>query len=104
VATVSAGNNTAIAAGPNRPVASVSAGCRSNSSWSPVCLQELYEIPSTPAKPAANVLGVSGFINDFATTTTSKYCVLRLIPWPTLIVKTIPPGHQSQHDLQSHFH
>ncbi|KAJ7866457.1 hypothetical protein B0H14DRAFT_2573456 [Mycena olivaceomarginata] len=37
VATVSAGNNTAIAqaAGPNRPVASVSAVCRSNSSWSP---------------------------------------------------------------------
>ncbi|KAJ7866413.1 family S53 protease [Mycena olivaceomarginata] len=58
VATVSAGNNTATTAGPNRPVASVSAVCRSNS--------KLYGIPSTPAKPAANVLGVSGFENDFA--------------------------------------
>ncbi|KAJ7866434.1 family S53 protease, partial [Mycena olivaceomarginata] len=66
VATVSAGNNTATTAGPNRPVASVLAVCRSNSSWSPACLQELYGIPSTPAKPAANVLGVSGFENDFA--------------------------------------
>ncbi|KAJ7893724.1 family S53 protease [Mycena olivaceomarginata] len=66
VATVSAGNNTATTAGPNRSVASVSAVCRSNSSWSPACLQELYGIPSTPAKPAANVLGVSGFENDFA--------------------------------------
>ncbi|KAJ7312738.1 family S53 protease [Mycena albidolilacea] len=51
---------------PPTSLASISADCRVSSSWTPACLQELYGIPSTPAKPAANVLGVSGFNNDFA--------------------------------------
>ncbi|KAJ6552831.1 peptidase S8/S53 domain-containing protein [Mycena capillaripes] len=48
------------------PAASLSPDCQGLSSWNPACLQELYEIPSTHAKPAANVFGVSGFENDFA--------------------------------------
>ncbi|KAF7334662.1 Serine protease S53 [Mycena venus] len=46
--------------------ASVSPECRATSSWSPVCLQELYGIPSAPAKPVKNKFWVSGFDNDFA--------------------------------------
>ncbi|KAJ7696955.1 peptidase S8/S53 domain-containing protein [Mycena rosella] len=45
---------------------SISPNCRENSSWTPQCLQELYSIPSAPAKPVANVFGVSGFDDDFA--------------------------------------
>ncbi|KAJ7836596.1 family S53 protease [Mycena leptocephala] len=48
------------------PTASISPNCRSVGSWTPVCIQELYGIPSTPAKPAANVFGVSGWRNGFA--------------------------------------
>ncbi|KAJ6552059.1 family S53 protease [Mycena vulgaris] len=48
------------------PRASVLADCRVNSSWTPACLQELYGIPSAPAKAAANVFGVSEFGNNFA--------------------------------------
>ncbi|KAJ7655471.1 peptidase S8/S53 domain-containing protein [Mycena rosella] len=48
------------------PNGSVSADCRASSSWTPACLQEFYGIPSTPAEPAANVFGVSGFENGFA--------------------------------------
>ncbi|KAJ6454753.1 family S53 protease [Mycena vitilis] len=47
-------------------VSSVSADCRSNSSWTVSCIQELYGIPKTPATPANNVFAVSGFANDFA--------------------------------------
>ena len=32
----------------------------------PSCLQDLYQIPTTPATQSSNVLGVSGFINEFA--------------------------------------
>ncbi|KAJ6464216.1 peptidase S8/S53 domain-containing protein [Mycena vulgaris] len=46
--------------------ASVSADCRTSSSWTPACLQELYGIPSAPAKPAKNLFGVSAFDNEFA--------------------------------------
>ncbi|KAJ7436198.1 subtilisin-like protein [Mycena latifolia] len=48
------------------PKAPVSADCRVNSSWTPVCLQELYGIPSAPAEPVENLFGVSGFGNQFA--------------------------------------
>ncbi|KAJ7041450.1 family S53 protease [Mycena alexandri] len=54
------------AASAQPPASSVSADCRMNSSWTPVCLQELYGIPSTPAKPTTDLFGVSGFDNDFA--------------------------------------
>jgi tripeptidyl-peptidase-1 len=45
---------------------SVSADCRESSQRTPSCVQQLYGIPSTPAKPAANALGVSTFGNGFA--------------------------------------
>ena len=32
----------------------------------PTCLQDLYQIPTTPATQSSNVLGVSGFIDQFA--------------------------------------
>jgi tripeptidyl-peptidase-1 len=32
----------------------------------PTCLQDLYGIPSTPATQSSNILGVSGFIQQFA--------------------------------------
>lgn len=32
----------------------------------PSCLQALYQIPTTPATQSSNVLGVSGFIDQFA--------------------------------------
>ena len=37
-----------------------------NSIITPACLQELYNIPSTPATQSTNQLGVSGFISQFA--------------------------------------
>ncbi|KAJ7321984.1 family S53 protease [Mycena albidolilacea] len=70
----------ATAAGANRPAASVSPDRRANSSWGPACLQELYEISSTPAKPAANVLAVSGFVNDFANKRDLKSFLLEFRP------------------------
>ncbi|KAJ7461623.1 family S53 protease [Mycena latifolia] len=48
------------------PGASVSTDCRASSSWTPICIQELYGIPSAPAKAAASLFGVSGFNNNFA--------------------------------------
>ncbi|KAJ7156355.1 family S53 protease [Mycena filopes] len=48
------------------PAGSVSAACRLNTSWTPTCIQELYGIPTTPAKAASHVFGISGFDNDFA--------------------------------------
>ncbi|KAF7342124.1 Serine protease S53 [Mycena venus] len=60
-------NTTSPTPGSSHPTTSISSDCRVNNSWSPpACLQELYDIPSAPASPAANVLAVSGFINDFA--------------------------------------
>ncbi|KAJ6617313.1 Pro-kumamolisin, activation domain-containing protein [Mycena sp. CBHHK59/15] len=58
----------------NRPTVSpretVPADCQAE--WTPACLQKLYGIPSSPAKPAANVLGVSEFFNLFADKTDLK--------------------------------
>ncbi|KAJ7268406.1 family S53 protease [Mycena rebaudengoi] len=59
-------NNTSSVTSARPPTVSLSANCQGLSNWNPACLQELYEIPSTPAKPAANVFGVSGFQNDFS--------------------------------------
>ncbi|KAF7341339.1 Serine protease S53 [Mycena venus] len=65
--------NKTSSAAPRIPPAptsvTVSPDCRTNSSWNPACLQQLYGIPTNPvnANPAANaVFGVSGFSNDFA--------------------------------------
>ncbi|KZV99446.1 hypothetical protein EXIGLDRAFT_712134 [Exidia glandulosa HHB12029] len=43
---------------------SIPAGC--DSTITPACLQALYGIPTTPATQSTNVLGVSGFIQQFA--------------------------------------
>ncbi|KAJ7911828.1 family S53 protease [Mycena leptocephala] len=59
-------NKTAGVTTAQPPAASVAPDCRLSSSWTVPCLQELYGIPSAPAKPALNVFGVSGFENDFA--------------------------------------
>ncbi|KAJ6554764.1 hypothetical protein B0H19DRAFT_1263069 [Mycena capillaripes] len=59
-------NSTSWVASARPPTVSLSADCQGLSNWNPACLLELYEIPSTPAKPAANVFGVSGFQNDFS--------------------------------------
>ncbi|KAJ7696989.1 subtilisin-like protein [Mycena rosella] len=59
-------NITSRATSATPPISSISADCRESSSWTPVCFQELYGILSAPAKPAANVLAVSGFENNFA--------------------------------------
>ncbi|KAJ7189161.1 family S53 protease [Mycena filopes] len=48
------------------PAGSVSAACRLNTSWTPGCIQELYGIPSAPAKVGSHVFGISGFENSFA--------------------------------------
>ncbi|KAJ7436210.1 family S53 protease [Mycena latifolia] len=48
------------------PGDSVSTDCRTSSNWTPVCIQELYGIPSAPANAAASLFGVSEFNNDFA--------------------------------------
>ncbi|KAF7342155.1 Serine protease S53 [Mycena venus] len=45
---------------------SVSTDCHASSQWTPSCVQQLYGIPSAPAKAVANVLGVSGFGNAFS--------------------------------------
>ncbi|KAJ6560627.1 family S53 protease [Mycena vulgaris] len=45
--------------------ASVSSDCRVTSSWTPLCIQELYGIPSAPAKHAADVFAVSAFDLQF---------------------------------------
>ncbi|KAF7359720.1 Serine protease S53 [Mycena venus] len=59
-------NNISSVTSAHPPTVYLSADCQGLSNWNPACLQELYEIPSTPAKPAANVFGVSGFQNDFS--------------------------------------
>ncbi|KAJ7802926.1 family S53 protease [Mycena olivaceomarginata] len=57
-------NATATKSGANPPTASISPDCQV--SWTPACVQQLYNIPSEPAQPAPNVLAVSGFSNEFA--------------------------------------
>jgi tripeptidyl-peptidase-1 len=69
-------NNTSSVTSARPPTVSLSANCQGLSNWNPACLQELYEIPSTPAKPAANVFGVSGFQNDFSNKRDLKVYIL----------------------------
>jgi tripeptidyl-peptidase-1 len=57
-------NATATKSGANPPTASISPDCQV--SWTPACVQQLYNIPSEPAQSAPNVLAVSGFSNEFA--------------------------------------
>ena len=47
-----------------RSIADVHAGC--NETIVPSCLQELYNIPTTPATQANNTLFVAGFGSEFA--------------------------------------
>lgn len=42
----------------------VPASC--NSVVTPACLEALYGVPTSPATQSSNVLGVSGFIDQFA--------------------------------------
>lgn len=53
-----------------RPASNISAsaslaGC-SSTSITPACVQALYGVPTTKATQSSNVLGVSGFIDQFA--------------------------------------
>ncbi|KAJ7314307.1 family S53 protease [Mycena albidolilacea] len=57
-------NKTSGAPVPKAPRA-VPDDCRGDT-WTLPCILQLYGISSTPAKPAANLFGVSGFGNDFA--------------------------------------
>ncbi|KAJ6538121.1 family S53 protease [Mycena capillaripes] len=59
-------NKTSGVTSARSPTTSISPDCRASSSWTVACIQELYGIPTSRAKPAANVFGVSGFENDFA--------------------------------------
>ncbi|KAJ7035833.1 peptidase S8/S53 domain-containing protein [Mycena alexandri] len=54
---------TSAASRPNKRTSAISSDCPGN--WTPACIQELYGIPSTPATPTANTLGVCGFDNEF---------------------------------------
>lgn len=49
---------------PPSGTATAPASC--NSIVTPTCLIDLYAIPTTPATQKSNVLGVSGFIDQFA--------------------------------------
>lgn len=83
---------TSSVASARPPAVSLSADCQGLSSWNPACLQELYEIPSTPAKPAANVFGVSGFENNFA----NKRDLKVYHPFPLYSIRTTPTiAHQT---------
>ncbi|KAJ7156531.1 family S53 protease [Mycena crocata] len=57
-------NKTSDAVSARAAATSISPDCQVD--WTPACIQQLYGIPSTKAKDAANVLGISGFGNDFA--------------------------------------
>ncbi len=45
------------------PDATVPSSCAST--ITPTCLQDLYNIPTTPAKESSNILGVTGYINQW---------------------------------------
>lgn len=42
----------------------------------PLCLQQLYGIPATPATQPGNILGVSGFNNEFANQVDLQVCCI----------------------------
>ncbi|KAF5352141.1 hypothetical protein D9758_009245 [Tetrapyrgos nigripes] len=51
-----------------------------NSVVTPACLQSLYGIPATPAIQSSNILGVSGFINQWAQTADLRTFLTALRP------------------------
>lgn len=88
---------------PNTPAANLSseavpASCAST--VTPACVQALYSIPTTPATQSSNVLGVSGFIEQFANQADLKSFLTSLRPdiasTTTFTLQTLDGGTNSQ--------
>ena len=65
----------------------VPASC--NTTITPACLQALYGIPTTRATQSSNVLGVSGFIGQFANQADLKVSMCELLAWPPGVHTTV---------------
>ncbi|KAJ3798851.1 family S53 protease-like protein [Lentinula aff. detonsa] len=71
-----------------------------NSVVTPTCLQDLYGIPTTPATQTSNILGVSGFIDQWAQTADLKTFLSNLRPdiasTTTFTLQTLDGGSDPQ--------